>query len=65
MYPGCRLLHMVLGLMFLCIGVLLCRGNRLLTGSNTRWLRLWEVDALRGMKPPENNCHVEDRSVRS
>uniref|UniRef100_A0AAQ4RJH5 WD repeat domain 90 n=1 Tax=Gasterosteus aculeatus aculeatus TaxID=481459 RepID=A0AAQ4RJH5_GASAC len=42
------------------IGVLLCRGNRLLTGSNTRWLRLWEVDALRGMKPPENNCHVED-----
>uniref|UniRef100_A0AAQ4Q091 WD repeat domain 90 n=1 Tax=Gasterosteus aculeatus aculeatus TaxID=481459 RepID=A0AAQ4Q091_GASAC len=31
------------------IGVLLCRGNRLLTGSNTRWLRLWEVDALRGM----------------
>uniref|UniRef100_A0A3Q3FLA8 WD repeat domain 90 n=1 Tax=Labrus bergylta TaxID=56723 RepID=A0A3Q3FLA8_9LABR len=23
--------------------VLLCRGNRLLTGSNTCWLRLWEV----------------------
>uniref|UniRef100_A0A8C4E682 WD repeat-containing protein 90 n=1 Tax=Dicentrarchus labrax TaxID=13489 RepID=A0A8C4E682_DICLA len=30
------------------IGVLLCRGNRLLTGSNTRWLRLWEVEAVRG-----------------
>uniref|UniRef100_A0A8C4E0D1 WD repeat-containing protein 90 n=1 Tax=Dicentrarchus labrax TaxID=13489 RepID=A0A8C4E0D1_DICLA len=29
------------------IGVLLCRGNRLLTGSNTRWLRLWEVEAVR------------------
>uniref|UniRef100_A0A7N5ZRL7 WD repeat-containing protein 90 n=1 Tax=Anabas testudineus TaxID=64144 RepID=A0A7N5ZRL7_ANATE len=28
------------------IGVLLCRGNRLLTGSNTRWLRLWEVEAI-------------------
>ncbi|KAM8837306.1 WD repeat-containing protein 90 isoform 1-T1 [Spinachia spinachia] len=42
------------------IGVLLCRGNRLLTGGNTRWLRLWEVDALRGMKPQEKNCHVED-----
>uniref|UniRef100_A0A667XN02 WD repeat domain 90 n=1 Tax=Myripristis murdjan TaxID=586833 RepID=A0A667XN02_9TELE len=28
------------------IGVLLCRGNCLLTGSNTRWLRLWEVKAV-------------------
>uniref|UniRef100_A0A8C8CP46 WD repeat-containing protein 90 n=1 Tax=Oncorhynchus tshawytscha TaxID=74940 RepID=A0A8C8CP46_ONCTS len=27
------------------IGVLLCRGNRLLTGSNTRRLRLWGVAA--------------------
>ncbi|KAL6095179.1 wdr90 [Pungitius sinensis] len=42
------------------IGVLLCRGNRLLTGSNTRWLRLWEVGALRGIRPQEKNCHVED-----
>uniref|UniRef100_A0A8D3BWJ5 WD repeat domain 90 n=1 Tax=Scophthalmus maximus TaxID=52904 RepID=A0A8D3BWJ5_SCOMX len=31
------------------IGVLLCRGNRLLTGSNTRWLRLWGVEALQGI----------------
>uniref|UniRef100_A0A3B4ZIF7 WD repeat domain 90 n=1 Tax=Stegastes partitus TaxID=144197 RepID=A0A3B4ZIF7_9TELE len=28
------------------IGVLLSRGNRLLTGSNTRWLRQWEVEAV-------------------
>uniref|UniRef100_A0A665V8A7 WD repeat-containing protein 90 n=1 Tax=Echeneis naucrates TaxID=173247 RepID=A0A665V8A7_ECHNA len=32
------------------IGVLLCRGNRLLTGSNTRWLRLWEVGAVQTVK---------------
>ncbi|CAG04360.1 unnamed protein product, partial [Tetraodon nigroviridis] len=32
------------------IGVLLCRGNRLLTGSNSRWLRLWEVEALQAVK---------------
>uniref|UniRef100_A0A3Q2Y4U8 WD repeat-containing protein 90 n=1 Tax=Hippocampus comes TaxID=109280 RepID=A0A3Q2Y4U8_HIPCM len=31
------------------IGVLLCRGNSLLTGSNTHWLRLWEVEAVRRM----------------
>uniref|UniRef100_A0A8C9YSR5 WD repeat-containing protein 90 n=1 Tax=Sander lucioperca TaxID=283035 RepID=A0A8C9YSR5_SANLU len=31
------------------IGVLLCRGNCLLTGSNTRWLRLWEVEAVQGV----------------
>ncbi|XP_061823595.1 WD repeat-containing protein 90 isoform X2 [Nerophis lumbriciformis] len=33
------------------IGILLCRGNSLLTGSNTHWLRLWEVEAVLGMKP--------------
>uniref|UniRef100_A0A673Z2W4 WD repeat-containing protein 90 n=1 Tax=Salmo trutta TaxID=8032 RepID=A0A673Z2W4_SALTR len=32
------------------IGVLLCRGNRLLTGSNTRRLRLWGVAAVQGMR---------------
>ncbi|XP_030257051.1 WD repeat-containing protein 90 [Sparus aurata] len=42
------------------IGVLLCRGNRLLTGSNTRWLRLWEVEAVLGVKPQEKVCNVED-----
>ncbi|XP_036389825.1 WD repeat-containing protein 90 [Megalops cyprinoides] len=33
------------------IGVLLCRGNRLLTGSNTRRIRLWAVAAVQGMRP--------------
>ncbi|XP_045924452.1 WD repeat-containing protein 90 [Micropterus dolomieu] len=42
------------------IGVLLCRGNRLLTGSNTRWLRMWEVEAVQGMKPQANVCSGED-----
>ncbi|XP_056222733.1 WD repeat-containing protein 90 [Seriola aureovittata] len=42
------------------IGVLLCRGNRLLTGSNTRWLRLWEVEAVLGVKPQEKVCSGED-----
>ncbi|XP_028424157.1 WD repeat-containing protein 90 isoform X2 [Perca flavescens] len=42
------------------IGVLLCRGNRLLTGSNTRWLRLWEVEAVQGVKPQEKVCNGED-----
>ncbi|XP_031699208.1 WD repeat-containing protein 90 isoform X1 [Anarrhichthys ocellatus] len=42
------------------IGVLLCRGNRLLTGSNTRWLRLWDVDALQGVTPQEKYCNEED-----
>uniref|UniRef100_A0A673C0S9 WD repeat domain 90 n=1 Tax=Sphaeramia orbicularis TaxID=375764 RepID=A0A673C0S9_9TELE len=28
------------------IGVLQCQGNSLLTGSNTRWLRMWEVEAV-------------------
>ncbi|XP_070708545.1 WD repeat-containing protein 90 [Pempheris klunzingeri] len=45
------------------IGVLLCRGNHLLTGSNTRWLRLWEVEALQGVKPQEMVSSVEDRGT--
>ncbi|CAJ1080870.1 WD repeat-containing protein 90 isoform X1 [Xyrichtys novacula] len=43
------------------IGVLLCQGNRLLTGSNTHWLRLWEVEAVQGVKPQEKVCGAEDR----
>uniref|UniRef100_A0A3B3ZMM7 Uncharacterized protein n=1 Tax=Periophthalmus magnuspinnatus TaxID=409849 RepID=A0A3B3ZMM7_9GOBI len=31
------------------MGVLRCQGSHLLTGSNTRWLRLWEVGAVQGM----------------
>lgn len=34
------------------IGVLQCQGNHLLTGSNTRWLKLWEVGTVRGFRPP-------------
>uniref|UniRef100_A0A665V876 WD repeat-containing protein 90 n=1 Tax=Echeneis naucrates TaxID=173247 RepID=A0A665V876_ECHNA len=45
------------------IGVLLCRGNRLLTGSNTRWLRLWEVGAVQTVKPRENVCSVDRTTV--
>ncbi|XP_067101587.1 WD repeat-containing protein 90 [Osmerus mordax] len=33
------------------IGVLLCRGNRLLTGSNTRRLKLWGVSAVQSLRP--------------
>ncbi|XP_077482569.1 WD repeat-containing protein 90 [Stigmatopora argus] len=33
------------------IGVLLCRGNRLLTGSDTQRLRLWGVEAVRRFGP--------------
>ncbi|MED6241311.1 hypothetical protein ATANTOWER_008505 [Ataeniobius toweri] len=40
------------------IGVLLCRGNRLLTGSNTHWLRLWEVEAVQGLRSAENICRI-------
>ncbi|XP_053550193.1 WD repeat-containing protein 90 [Bombina bombina] len=32
------------------IGVLLCRGNRLLTGSNTRKIRLWSVAAVQELR---------------
>uniref|UniRef100_A0A667XFV9 WD repeat-containing protein 90 n=2 Tax=Myripristis murdjan TaxID=586833 RepID=A0A667XFV9_9TELE len=42
------------------IGVLLCRGNCLLTGSNTRWLRLWEVKAVQGIKPGVAVSNIED-----
>ncbi|XP_029102773.1 WD repeat-containing protein 90 isoform X1 [Scleropages formosus] len=46
------------------IGVLLCRGNRLMTGSNTRRIRLWAVTAVRdfqlGGHTPRSS---QDRSV--
>ncbi|XP_061562423.1 WD repeat-containing protein 90 isoform X2 [Phycodurus eques] len=41
------------------IGVLLCRGNILLTGSNTHWLRLWEVEGVRRMKPAGKACRKD------
>ncbi|KAM4715856.1 WD repeat-containing protein 90 [Anableps anableps] len=42
------------------IGVLLCRGNRLLTGSSTLWLRLWEIEAVQGMKSTGKVCGIND-----
>ncbi|XP_028331789.1 WD repeat-containing protein 90 isoform X1 [Gouania willdenowi] len=42
------------------IGALLCKGNRLLTGSNSRWLRLWEVEAVQCMRPKENVSKIDD-----
>ncbi|XP_041829959.1 WD repeat-containing protein 90 isoform X2 [Melanotaenia boesemani] len=42
------------------IGVLLCQGSRLLTGSSTRWLRLWEVEDVQKMKLENKVCCVED-----
>ncbi|XP_030610813.1 WD repeat-containing protein 90 isoform X2 [Archocentrus centrarchus] len=42
------------------IGVLLCRGSRLLTGSNTRCLRLWEVETVGSLKPEEKGRDVEN-----
>lgn len=63
-YFGPEFLQTAIGLLwFLGVGVLLCRGHRLLTGSNTRWLRLWEVEAVRGVKPQENVGNVKERSV--
>ncbi|RXM28033.1 WD repeat-containing protein 90 [Acipenser ruthenus] len=32
------------------IGVLLCRGNRVMSGSNTNRIRLWAVAAVQGMR---------------
>ncbi|XP_029702490.1 WD repeat-containing protein 90 isoform X2 [Takifugu rubripes] len=43
------------------IGVLLCRGNRLLSGSNSRWLRLWEVEAV---KPQDSFSNVNQRRTK-
>ncbi|XP_034049136.1 WD repeat-containing protein 90 [Thalassophryne amazonica] len=41
------------------IGVLVCRGNRLLTGSNTCRLRLWEVDAVWSLKKHKKTSSVD------
>ncbi|XP_075890586.1 WD repeat-containing protein 90 [Nelusetta ayraudi] len=46
------------------IGVLLCRGNRLLTGSNTRWLRLWEMGAVRGVPPGDDACRASESEAK-
>lgn len=48
---------------FLDVGVLSCRGNYLLTGSNTRWLRLWEMEAVQRFQPEVKDCNLRDRWV--
>ncbi|KAJ3615377.1 hypothetical protein NHX12_017349, partial [Muraenolepis orangiensis] len=40
------------------IGVLLCRGQRLLTGSNTRRLRLWGVAAVEALRSEAQASHT-------
>lgn len=41
---------------FVCIfvGVLVCRGNKLVTGSNTKKLRLWSVASVQNLSNPNN-----------
>ncbi|MBN3306420.1 WDR90 protein, partial [Amia calva] len=45
------------------IGVLLCRGNRLLSGSNTKRIRLWAVAAVQGMRPGARGSGERSGSV--
>ncbi|XP_032430829.1 WD repeat-containing protein 90 isoform X2 [Xiphophorus hellerii] len=42
------------------IGVLLCRENRLLTGSATGRLQLWQIEVVQGMKSAETTCSIND-----
>ncbi|XP_056153043.1 WD repeat-containing protein 90 [Lampris incognitus] len=42
------------------IGVLLCRGSRLLTGSNTRQLQLWRVEAVQDLRPRTEVSSMKD-----
>ncbi|XP_040924451.1 WD repeat-containing protein 90 [Betta splendens] len=46
------------------IGVMLCQGNRLLTGSSTRWLRLWDVEGIQGMKLQKRACTMANSGTR-
>ncbi|XP_051789984.1 WD repeat-containing protein 90 isoform X2 [Erpetoichthys calabaricus] len=45
------------------IGVLLCRGNRLLTGSNSRRIRLWSVAAVHAMRGQSPETSHRNTSV--
>ncbi|KAK3551522.1 hypothetical protein QTP70_017350, partial [Hemibagrus guttatus] len=42
------------------IGVLLCRGNRLLTGSNSKKLKLWSVAAVQNLRPSSTKTSRQD-----
>ncbi|KAG2456181.1 MIRO2 GTPase, partial [Polypterus senegalus] len=45
------------------IGVLLCRGNRLLSGSNSRRIRLWSVAAVHAMRDQSSETSHRNASV--
>ncbi|XP_048030728.1 WD repeat-containing protein 90 isoform X2 [Megalobrama amblycephala] len=40
------------------IGVLVCRGNKLVTGSNTKKLRLWSVASVQNLSNPNNKSRA-------
>ncbi|XP_058250376.1 WD repeat-containing protein 90 isoform X2 [Hemibagrus wyckioides] len=42
------------------IGVLLCRGNRLLMGSNSKKLKLWSVTAVQNLRPSSTKTSRQD-----
>ncbi|KAL7874850.1 hypothetical protein SRHO_G00058200 [Serrasalmus rhombeus] len=47
------------------IGVLLCRGNKLVTGSNSKKLRLWSVAAVQSLRSSNSNATVQhDRDAQ-
>ncbi|KAI4898063.1 hypothetical protein NFI96_018064 [Prochilodus magdalenae] len=47
------------------IGVLRSRGNRLVTGSNTKKLRLWSIAAVQNIRPSNSDTTVQqDRNAR-
>ncbi|XP_060777132.1 WD repeat-containing protein 90 isoform X2 [Neoarius graeffei] len=46
------------------IGVLLCRGNRLLTGSNSKKLKLWSVAAVQKLRPSNTEASKQDCNAR-
>lgn len=39
---------------------MLCRGNRLLTGSNTRRIRLWSVAAVQELREKGSDARYEE-----
>ncbi|XP_053351396.1 WD repeat-containing protein 90 isoform X2 [Clarias gariepinus] len=46
------------------IGVLLCRGDRLLTGSNSKKLKLWSVAAAQNFRPSNAETRSQDRDAQ-
>ncbi len=41
-------------LLFICVGVLVCCENKLVTGSNTKKLRLWSVASVQNLSNDNN-----------